>query len=119
MRPFALRSETLIVFRGRIQWAKAGTYCLVKTKSANLRVYWAGGVLPPGIYVGRMVNAIGKIITYDQGRDWRVSDALPIPANWAELMKPVFEYFEQHVADPAEWVPPEVLEMYRGGRRPY
>jgi hypothetical protein len=101
-----------------VQWAKTGTYALVKTRSANLRVYCAGGILPPGVFVGRMVIGIGKIVTYEQGRDWRVSDALPIPTEWLKLMRPVFRYFDKHVADVREWVPPEILEMYRTGKRP-
>lgn len=104
----------MVVFRGRVQWAKANTYSLIRTKSAILRVWWAGGVLPPDIYVGAMVCAVGKIVTYDNGRDWRVSDALPlIGEDWPPLMRPIFQRLFMFAADPATWCPKEVIDMYR------
>src|SRR5689334_18266168 len=112
-RPFALATETLIVFRGRVQWHRSGKYSVVKTKTAILRVWWAGGMLPPDIFVGQKIRALGKLVTYDEGRDCRVSDALPLTESWKEVMEPVFRQLWMYCADPAEWVPREVLDMYR------
>lgn len=101
-----------------MQWAKAGAPTLIKTRSANLRVYWAGGALPPNVFVGSQVVAVGKIITYDQGKIWRVSDAIPIASEWKKFIGPLYRYLEKHAADPFEWIPPEVALMYRTGKRP-
>lgn len=101
-----------------MQWARPDSYTLVRTKSAHLKVWWAGGALPPDVLVGKMVNVVGRVITYDGGRDWRISDALPIPGSWKGILGPMFDYLAHFVADPAGWCSPEVLKMYREGRRP-
>lgn len=116
-RPFALATQTLIVFRGRVQRAKLGKASLVKTKTATIRVWWAGGVLPPNIYEGQKVRVVGKIVTYDDGRDWRVSDALILTESWKTVMEPVFERLWMFCLDPAEYCPKDVIDMYRF-RRP-
>jgi hypothetical protein len=75
-------------------------------------------VLPPDVFVGKMVIGVGRIVTYDEGRDWRVSDALPIVGTeWPPLMRPIFERLFLHAADPAEWCPKEVIDMYRFRRQ--
>lgn len=108
----------MVVFRGRVQWAKANTYSLIRTKTALLRVWWAGGLLPPDIFVGSLVCAVGKIVTYENGRDWRVSDALPLfGEEWKPMMAPIYERLFSFAADPADWVPQETLQMYRRGPR--
>ena len=115
-RPFALATETLAVFRGRVQYAKNGHYSVLKTKTATVRVWWAGGILPPDVFVGQIVCVVGKIITYDNGRDWRVSDALPLEGEWHEIMEPLFRRLFMFAGDPAEWCPKEVIDMYRNRR---
>jgi len=102
----------VIVFRGRIQWADPKGYALVKTRSAELRVYWAGGVLPPDVFVGHTVNAMGKIVTYERGTLHRVADALIIDSDWQETMQPIFAALSQKTRDPAEWMDDEQLEKY-------
>jgi hypothetical protein len=105
------------VFRGRVQYAKNGHYSVLKTRTATLRVWWAGGILPPDVFVGQIVCAVGKIVTYDNGRDWRVSDALPLAGDsWHEIMEPVFRRLFMFAGDPAEWCPKEVIDMYRKRR---
>lgn len=103
----------MLVFRGRVQWSKYDTYSLVRTKTALLRVWWAGGVLPPDVFVGHTVCAVGKLVTYDNGRDWRITDALPMPHEWKEIMRPVYRRLFEFCADPAEWCPKAVIDMYR------
>lgn len=105
------------MFRGRVQYAKTGHFSLIRTKTATVRVWWAGGVLPPDVFVGQLVCVVGKIVTYDNGRDWRVSDALPLQGeSWQEIMKPVFQRLFMFAGDPAEWCPKEVIDMYRNRR---
>ena len=114
-RPFALSTETLIVFRGRVQYAKNHFYSVVRTKSATLRVWWAGGIVPPDVYPGTYVMVAGKIVTYDNGKDHRVSDALLLNAafSWKRIMVPVYQQLFRFSKDPANWVPKEVIDMYR------
>ena len=108
----------MLVFRGRVLTVRSHGYSVVKTKTALLRVFWAGGELPPDIYAGSLVCAVGKVITYDNGRDWRVSDALPLVGeDWSPMMKPIYERLFLFAADPAEWCPKEVINMYRYRRQ--
>ena len=110
--PWALRSDTLAVFRGRIQWADPKGYCLIKTRTAQLRVYWAGGVLPPDVFVGDTVSLMGKIVTYERGTIIRIGDALVIEGDWPQVMHPVLAQISQATRDPAEWMDDEQLEKY-------
>lgn len=104
----------MLVFRGRVQWCKANTYCVIRTKTALLRVWWAGGILPPDVFVGQLVMGVGKLKTWDSGRDWRIEDALPLQnTDWGSMMKPIYERLFMFAADPAEWCPKEVIDMYR------
>lgn len=105
------------MFRGRVQSAKNGHYSLLRTKTATVRVWWAGGIVPPEVFVGQVVCVAGKIITYDNGRDWRVSDALHLSGDsWYGIMEPIFRRLFMYAGDPAEWCPKEVIDMYRKRR---
>ncbi len=82
-----------------------------------MRVWWAGGALPPDVFVNQIVMGVGKIRTFDNGRDWEVSDALPLAGDtWYGIMEPVFRQLFMFAADPAEWCPKEVIDMYRRRR---
>lgn len=100
-----------MIFFGRIQWAKADSYSLVKTRTANLRVHWAGDTLPPDVFVGYPVCAAGRVKSYNGGRDIFVVDAVPIPGGRKELQK-FMKLLKEVCADPSDWAP-EVLD----GRR--
>lgn len=77
-------------------------------------MWWAGNILPPDVFVGEIVAACGKIVTYDNGRDWKISDALPLTGDtWFEIMKPIYQRLFLFAGDPAEWCPKEVIDMYR------
>ena len=61
---------------------------------------------------------VGKIITYDAGRDWRVSDALPLGGDdWKPIMKPIYRRLFEYTSDPADWAPKEIIDMYRYRRQ--
>jgi hypothetical protein len=100
------------VFKGRIQWADPSGYSLIKTRTANLRVYWAGGVLPPDVFRGDYVCVMGKIVTYENGTVWRIGDALVIDGDWPQVMHPILAQISQSTRDPAEWMDEEKLEKY-------
>ena len=103
------------MFRGRVQSAKNNHYSVIRTKSAVLRVWWAGGIVPPDVFPGTYVMAVGKIVTYDNGKDHRVSDALILnPAfSWKNIMNVIYQRLFKFSKDPAKWVPKEVIDMYR------
>lgn len=95
----------------------------MRTKTAILRVWWAGGVLPPDLFVGNIVCGVGKIITYDNGESFRISDALPLrdDEEWRHIMAPIFQRLFMFARDPAEWAPKQVMQMYmkkRGWKGP-
>jgi hypothetical protein len=99
------------VFFGRVQWAKAGSYSLVKTRTADLRVHWAGGDMPPDVFVGSTVCAAGRIKTYDGGRMWLIVDAVPIPEG-QKAMQRFMSLVRKTQADPIEWAP-HLLDKFR------
>ena len=103
-----------MVFYGRVQWAKADSFSLVKTRTANLRVHWVGDQLPPDVYVGRTVCAAGRVKTYDGGRQVQIVDAVPIPEGKA-AMKRFFALLDGIAADPTEWCP-DLLDKIRQRR---
>lgn len=103
------------MFFGRVQWAKADSYSVIKTRTANLRVHWAGNMLPPAVYVGQTVCAAGRLTTYDGGRMVLVTEAVPIPAG-RDAMRRFAPLLDELCANPAEWCP-DLLD--RKGRRPY
>lgn len=105
-----LPSECLIVATGRIQWYKKDAYTLVKTKSAEVRVLWAGKMLPPSVYVGKTVHFIGRFQTFQDGKVFRVVDALPLDGNYREIMRPVIPYFYHFAQDPRDWAEQESLD---------
>lgn len=103
-----------MVFYGRVQWAKAGSYSLIRTRTANLRVYWLEDMLPPDVYVGRTVCAAGRIKTYDGGRQVVVVDAVPIPEGRA-AMRRYMALVDKTLAKPADWCP-DLLDRIRQRR---
>lgn len=117
-RPFALATETLVVFRGRVQSFKTGR-SVIQTKTARFLMWWAGGVLPPDIFVGQVIMGVGKLKTYDNGRSFVLSDVLYLTGDsWNSMMQPIFKRLFMFAADPAEieGMPKEVIMMYRGKR---
>ncbi len=105
-----LPNETFIVATGRVQWFKADAYTLVATKSANLRVKWAGDGLPPSVFVGKKVHFIGRFKTYNDGKIFMVVDALPIIGEYRGIAKPVLAYLYQFAEDPRDWAEEESLK---------
>lgn len=75
-------------------------------------MYWAGGVLPPDVFVGDIVSVMGKIVTYENGTIFRIGDALVIEGEWQESVRPAFAAISQKTRDPAEWMDEEQLEKY-------
>lgn len=81
-------------------------------------MFWAGNILPPDVYVGQVVCVVGKVKTFDNGMDFRITDALPLIEGdpWHFIMAPIFQRLFMYARDPAEWVPKEVIDMYRNKR---
>jgi len=102
------------VFFGRVQWAKADTYSLIRTRTANLRVHWVENVMPPDVYVNRMVCAAGRIKTWDGGKLWTIVDAVPLPDGGPALRK-ILKLLGTLTADPLEWCP-DLYERKRAAR---
>ena len=102
------------MFFGRIQWAKADSYSLIRTRTANLRVHWVENILPPDVFVGRTVCAAGKVKTWDGGRVWTIIDAVPIPEGLPAMRK-IMEVLGPMMADPHEWCP-DILERKKANR---
>ena len=96
-----------------MQWAKADSYSLIKTRSANLRVYWLEGIMPPDVFVGRMVCAVGRIKTWDGGKLWAIVDAVPLTGK--RPLKRLMSAIDRTVADPLEWCP-DLLDRIRRRR---
>lgn len=105
-----LPNECFIVGTGRVQWFKAGVYTLVATKAAEIRVFWAGNLLPPNVYVGKTVHFFGKFKTLNGGAIFRVTEALPFNGSYREIAKPLLKYLYQFADDPRDWAEKESLD---------
>lgn len=101
-----------MVFAGRVQWAKAGSYSLIKTRTANLRVFWLEDAMPPDVFIGRTVCGAGRMKTYDGGARVHIVDAVPMPAG-REAMKKFMELVAQSIDDPTKWVPDLLDRIFR------
>lgn len=100
-----------------MQWSKATSYSLVRTKSANLRVWWAGGVLPPSAFVGNLICGVGKISTYNEGTIFRVNDAVPFKKKYWKVVDPIYRHLWQFLDDPAEWCGPDYIDKHKLKRK--
>ena len=98
-----------------MQWAKADTYSLVRTRTANLRVWWAGGGLPPMVYVGNKVNFVGRLLTHDEGKYMRISDAVPFEGKYWKVIEPLYAYLWHFLEDPRDWCDPAIVDKQRWG----
>ena len=93
-----------------MQWARTGSYTLIRTRSANIRVWWVGYQLPPSVFVGNIVSFIGRFSTYNEGKMFRVVDALPFDGNFQEISRPIVKYLIQFCDDPRDWLEKEALD---------
>ena len=99
------------MFFGRVQWAKADSYSLIRTKTANLRVAWAGGGMPPDVYIGRTVAGAGKLKTWDGGTETMIVDAVPFP-DGRKALKGFGAILDELCADPSDWAPEVLAKRY-------
>ena len=106
----SLITESLIIARGRVQWSKESTFSLIATRSANIRVYWAGRVLPPSVFVGNKVNFIGRFVTWNEGKLFRVQDAIVFTGKYQDIVRPVMKFVYESAEDPREWAEKEALD---------
>lgn len=100
-----------MVFFGRVQWAKADSYSLIRTKTANLRVAWAGGGMPPDVYIGRTVAGAGKLKTWDGGRMVMVVEAVPFP-DGRKALQAFAPLLDELAADPTDWAPEIIAKRF-------
>ena len=105
-----LPSECFIVATGRVQWFKSGVYTLVKTKSAEIRVYWAGDLLPPNVFIGKVVHFFGRFKTYNEGRIFMVTEALAFQGAYRDIAKPILKLLYSVADDPRDWAEKESLD---------
>ena len=94
---------------------KTGLYSIVKTRSANLSVWWAGSELPPMVYPHKFVCAVGKISTSNDGTHIRVQQAIPFNPKhgyWS-VVSPLYNYLWHFLEDPEQWCTPQQLEPFR------
>lgn len=92
---------------------KSGRYSVVLTRTAALRVFWAGNILPPTVFPHKMVCAVGKLVSYDEGREYRVMNAVPFTQSFWSVVGPIYRHLWQYLEDPGEWVSPEDLKNLR------
>ncbi len=94
---------------------KTGLYSIVKTRTSNLSIWWAGGVLPPMIYPHKIVCGVGKIATINDGELIRINEAVPIMPKYSywSVMGPLYKYLWHFLEDPEQWCTPEQLEPFK------
>lgn len=75
-----------------------------------MRVWWIGGMLPPSVYIGNVVSFVGRFSTFNEGKLFRVVDAIPFEGNHKEITNPIVRYLVQFCEDPRDWLEKEALE---------
>lgn len=93
-----------------MQWSKEGTFSLIATRSSNIRVYWAGAVLPPSVFVGNKVNFIGRFVTWNEGKLFRVQDAMVFTGRYQDIIRPITKFVYESCEDPREWAEQAALD---------
>ncbi len=90
-------------------------YSIVRTSSAHIGVWWAGGVLPPMVYPGKFVCGVGKVSTSNNGEFIRVQQAIPFKDKFRywSTVGPIYKYLWNFLEDPAQWCTPEQLEPFK------
>lgn len=78
-----------------------------------MRVYWAGGTLPPSVFIGQRVNFVGRLVTEDGGTRFFVKEAVPFLARYRKTVNPVIDYMWTFLEDPREWAKPQTLDFLR------
>lgn len=94
---------------------RTGMYSMVKTQSAQLAVWWAGGVLPPMIYPMRICCGVGKISTSNGGTLVTVQQAIPFKEKhgyWG-VVGPIYKYLWNFLEDPEQWCDEEQLRPFK------
>ena len=76
-------------------------------------MYWAGGTLPPSVFVGQRVNFVGKLTTEDGGTRFRIKEAVPFIADYRKSINPVIDYLWTLLEDPREWAKPHTLDFMK------
>lgn len=93
----------MVFAAGRVQESKDNRYTIVKTPTAILRVWWAGGELPPDVYYGKPVAFMGVLVTSNGGVYHRIRGAVPFNKSYSHIMPAVRDYLWSHVDDPREY----------------
>lgn len=83
---------------------------MVATRSAEIRVYWAGDLLPPNVYIGKQVHFFGRFKTLNDGKIFRVTEALPFQGSYREIAKPLLAALYAVADDPRDWAEKESLD---------
>lgn len=78
-------------------------------------MYWVSGSLPPSVFVGKMVSFYGKLVTYNEGRLFRVVEAVPLTEKFWKIADPLYRYLWHFAEDPRDWVEEGLLDKIRVG----
>ena len=106
--------------RGRLQKLRSNKFAILQTKSAMLKV-WFAGIVPPEVYPGDMINVIGRLRTFNGGTRFEIVGALPVKGRIRTHVKAIAHYLWQYAPDPRTYVekPSEIdmmkVEDYKGG----
>ena len=70
-------------------------------------------MLPPSVYVGNMVNFVGRFMTLNEGKSFWVLDALPFNGKYQDVVRPGHKYILAHCDDPRDWLEKRALDRLR------
>ena len=76
-------------------------------------MFWAGGTLPPSVFIGQRVNFVGRLVTMDGGSRFFIHEAVPFLENYRKAINPVIDYLWTLLEDPREWAKPHTLDFLR------
>ena len=67
-------------------------------------------MIPPSVFVGNLVNFVGRFMTYNEGKSFWVVDALPFEGVYRQIVGPAHNHILGFCDDPRDWLEKEAME---------
>ena len=80
--------------------SSSSSWCLIRHSRARMWVYWAYGVLPPGLRRDRTVVFIGRLRTYNVGEIFDIVDAVLLRKKPHAILDALYEILPDFVVEP-------------------
>lgn len=74
---------------GLVLFITARARCKLRHKHAHVWIRWFDNKLPPGVKKGEYVTIIGKLFTFNNGKEFQVLDAVLLKTSPRRILKEI------------------------------